>query len=206
MSFIINPYQVQPSSSCVPVTGTNTNYGTGTIGYSNLPFYGLYDYSEAASLYPQSLIGTAKQVTGIGTYMASYTTPYTFSNVEIWMAHTTLNEFPVGTSVGYSTVGLTNLTQCYSGPFVISSNNTWKSVTFNVNNFCYDGVSNVVVIFKNYDGSWTSGYGTGRGTSQTGNPAGQVYRTVTIEQDTTYPANGSVMTRAGRYTNIRLQY
>ena len=207
MSFIINPYLVEPSSSCATaVQGVTTDYGTGTTGFFYVPFYGLYDYGEVASLYPQSLIGAAKQVTGVSTFMAGYTTPYTFSNVEIWMAHTASNEFPSGTTVGYPTLGLTNLTQCYSGPFSVTTNNAWKSVTFNVNNFCYNGTSNIVVIFKNFDGSWTSGYGTARMTIQSANPVGQQYRVVDVSQDTTYPANGSSMTRAQYYLNIRLAY
>lgn len=208
MSMIINPYQVDGSAfSCAsPIQGVTTDYGTGTTNFSYAPFYGLYDYGETADILLQSQVGTGKQITGLGCFFSGFTTPYTFSTVEIWVGHTTNNEFPTGVTVGYSTMTITNLTKCYSGVFSITTNGAWKTVNFNLSNFCYNGTNNLIVIFKNFDGSWTLGYGTSRHTSSGLDAVGFRYRQVDVAQDTTYPANGTAMARNQYYNNIRLLY
>lgn len=205
---IINPYQVDGSAfSCAsPIQGVTTDYGTGTTNFSYAPFYGLYDYGETADILLQSQVGTGKQITGLGCFFSGFTTPYTFSTVEIWVGHTTNNEFPTGVTVGYSTMTITNLTKCYSGVFSITTNGAWKTVNFNLSNFCYNGTNNLIVIFKNFDGSWTSGYGTSRHTFSGLDAVGFRYRQVDVAQDTTYPANGTAMARNQYYNNIRLLY
>lgn len=201
MSFIINPWKAaNPEFVCAAsVQGVSTDYGTGTTGVYEVPFYGLYNYSETAHLLPQSSLGAGKALTRIAFYFAGWTVPYTFSNVEIWIGHTTATDFPAGVSVGYSTMTITNLTKVYTGAWTISSNNTWFYVNFSPY-FCYNGTNNLIVIVKNYDGSWTSGYG------YTLNSSSANYRQAYVYQDPSYPANGTAMTRALRQMNIRLYY
>jgi hypothetical protein len=188
------------SFSCAyPNVGTDTIYGTGTTNSNLVPAYGLYNYSESAHIVPQTSIGTGKRLNRIAFYYTGWTIPYTFSAVEIWIGHTTNAEFPVGVSVGYAGMTITNLTKVYSGSFTISANNTWMFVDFNPL-FCYNGTDNLIVLFKNYDGSWTSGYGN------TQNTATANYRQAYVYQDPSYPANGTAMTRALRQINIRLWY
>lgn len=208
MSMIINPYQVSgpPFSCATPIQGLNTDYGTGTINFSYAPFYGLYDFGETANILLQSQVGVGKQITGLGCFFSGFTTPYTFTNVEIWVGHTTNNEFPVGVTVGYPTMTITNLTQCYSGPFSITTNNAWKTENFNLSNFCYNGTNNLIVIFKNFDGDWDPGYGFSRHTFTALEPVGSRFRQVNVEQDTTYPPNGTAFARNQYYNNIRLLY
>lgn len=202
---IINPYSFVTGNNCVAVQNTDTIYGTGTLSQFEVPFYGLYNYGESANIMLQSSIGASKNIWRVAYYFTGWTIPYTFSSTEIWMAHVVQSEFPASVSVGYSTLTLSNLTKVWSGSWTISANNTWFFVNLNTN-FCYNGTSNLLIINKNYDGSWTSGYGATYYSSLTASPVGQQYRMAYVYQDPSYPANGTAMTRQQRVSNIRLYY
>lgn len=202
---IINPYEFTQAFNCTALTGLDLIVGTGTSQQYDIPFYGLYNYGESAQIYLQSSLGATKQIKWFGWYFGGWTVPYTFTNVELWLAHTTNNEFPSTVSVGYSTMTLTNLTKVYTGAWNVSSNGVWIYAPFQ-QNFCYNGVNNLMVIAKNYDGAWTSGYGYTQYSSLTASPVGQQYRTANVYQDPSYPANGTAMTRAQKVGNGRLWY
>jgi hypothetical protein len=179
--------------------------GTGTTRVDQYPLYGLDNYGETASIYTaanlNALAAGSKQIRGIGYYFRGFTVPYTFSNVEVWLAHTSNAEFPVGTTVGYSGMNITNLTKCDVASWTISVNNTFQFRIFNTSNFCYNGTDNLLVIMKNYDGAWASGYGGADAQTVVG------FRTVyTLGQNAAYPPNGTAMTREQRVSNIRIYY
>lgn len=201
MSFLINPFKASdPEFICSSaVQGINTDYGTGTTQVYEVPFYGLYNYGESAHIYPQSQIGSGKAITGVGFYFAGWTVPYTFSAVEIWIAHTTATDFPAGITVGYSAITITDLTKVYSGSWTNSVNNAIQFVNL-APKFCYNGTDNLLIICKNFDGTWTSGYGYTRNTAVAN------YRQAYVYQDPSYPANGTAMTRVQRSMNLRLYY
>jgi hypothetical protein len=183
-----------------PVQNTTLTVGTGTSGTDKAPLWGLNNFGESALIYTQANLGSSKQIRGIGFYFQSYTVPYTYDNVEVWLAHTTNAEFPVGTTVGYSGMTITDLTKCDVASWTVSVNNTFQFRIFNTSNFCYNGVDNLLVIVKNFDGSWSSGFGTSRFSTTTG------WRTVYAGQDPVYPPNGTAMTRLQQVNNVQIYY
>lgn len=200
---IINPYSVQDPSGCVSVSGTTTQYGTGTSTDSRYPAFGLYNYSHQMFLFTQAEIGASKQITGIAFNMSGYTVPYTFLNQTIKLFHTTDAEF--GTSVQITNVNgdvtginQSNITTCRSGFTWTINPNGWITVNFTTN-FCYDGVKNLVIQWENRDGSWTSGYGF----AQVNNPV--TFKTWYKELDASYPTGFGTRNSASR-PNIRLLY
>lgn len=203
---IINPYTNSGAFNCRSIQNLDFQIGSGTANF-NVPFDGGYNFSECANLYLAASLGTTKQIRRVAFYFENGTAsfPYVYSDTEIWLAHTSLNEFPIGTTVGYPTMGLTNLTRCFKKSFTILSNGNWVFAEFD-QNFCYDGTSNLVVIAKNLDGSYRLGPPQSRNTSLSGGTAGTTYRQVSVSQDPSYPANGTAMNRGQRVTNIQLYF
>jgi len=160
---IINPYIVQPASSCAtPVVGTNAQLGTYSTTTSWNPAYGLYNYSISGNLYSAAVVGGARQITGIQIYPSSFTTPYTFLNQEIWMGEVSNATFPTTSpQVNFSDLTFTSPLVKVKGPFTytVSANNAWQNINLDTN-YCYSGTNTLLIVWKNYDGSWSSGYGT----------------------------------------------
>ena len=202
---IINPYQVQPTSSCSPVVGTNVQVGTGTATDNKYPTWGLYNYGQTMFMYTAAQIGSGiKQITGLQFNFASYTVPYNFANQTIKLAHCTDTQF--GSSVQIlntngdisGVAGVANLTTCRANfTFTISANG-WVTITFTTN-FCYNGVDTLLVIWENRDGSWTSGYGTGQCNTPTGFQSWYKFA------DPAYPTGFGTRDSSVR-PNIRLNY
>ena len=158
---IINPYKVQPASSCAtPVVGTNTQLGTFSTTTTYNPAYGLYNYSVSGNIYIAGTVGGAKQITGIQIYPSGFTTPYSFDNQEIWMGQVSNTNFSASPQVNFSDLTFTNPLIKVKNAFTytVSANNAWQSITFDTN-FCYDGTNSLLLVWRNYDGSWSSGYG-----------------------------------------------
>ena len=204
---IINPYAYSVGNNCVAIQTLDTIYGTGTGTQFEVPFYGLYNYGTSATIMPQSSLGASKQIYRVGYYFQSFTIPYLFSNVKLYIGHVAQNEFPSGVQVGFSTLTITNYTKVYDGAWNVSANNTWIYAPLSTN-FCYNGTSNIIIVAENWDGSWTSGYGTTQYSSLTTNPVGQQYRMAYYFNDTLTPVTsvGQAMTRQQRTSNIRLWY
>jgi hypothetical protein len=204
---IINPYTNTGAFNCGPIQNLDFTIGAGTANF-NVPFDGVFNFSECANLYLAASLGATKQIRRVGFFFEGGTAsfPYVYSDTEIWLAHTSLNEFPTGTTVGYPAMGLTNLTRCFKKSWTIpSSTGQWVFAEFD-QNFCYNGTSNLVVIAKNLDGSYQLGPPQSRNTSLSGGTAGTTYRQVSVSQDPSYPANGTAMSRAQRVTNLRLWF
>ena len=189
---IINPYFVQPTSSCpYPTDGAITQIGTFSTTAAWQPAYGLYDYSMSANIYSLGL--TSLQVTGVQVQVTGYTPGYTYNNQELWMGVISNATFPTTSpQVNFSdltfTVPLTKVKNSFTYTPV---NNTWQTFTFDTP-FCYTGTSNYVLfVWYNYDGSWASGYGFGQ-------VANVVSKNMYAVQDTTFP------TGTGTRTNFPL--
>ena len=158
---IINPYIYNSGSSCAyPVQGLEIQIGTYSTTVSTKPAYGLYNYSVSASLYTGTSIG-AKQLTGVQIYFSGFTIPYTFLNQEIWIGQVSNSTFPSSTpQVNFSDLTfITPLTKVKDSFTLNITNNVWSSFTFDTP-FCFDGTNHLLFVWKNYDGTWTSGYGT----------------------------------------------
>jgi len=126
--------------------------GTSAANDPRIPYYGLYNYGWSAWILTPSQIGGAKQISGIGIYHSQYTTPYTYSNQVIKMGHVVQSAFPASPLIDLSDLTLSNFKIVRgSHDFTITSNNTWFKHTFD-SNFCYNGTSNLLIVWENRDG------------------------------------------------------
>jgi hypothetical protein len=142
--------------------GTDITVGTYYTTTAFQPFYGLYNYSIAASLYNTSNMGSStKQLTGVQIYQSGYTTPYTVDNQEIWIGQTINSTFPSSTpQVDFSDMEFYKPLVKVKASFSHSvTNGAWVTINFDTP-YCYDNAYSLLFVWKNYDGSWQSGYGT----------------------------------------------
>ena len=186
---------VTVSGGCTPIQSVTEQIGSGTSNQSNAPFYGLYDYSVYAAIWEDTEFTsgstTERNIQGIQFELAGYTTPYTYNNLSIYMAHCVEDVFPIGPAVDGSDLTLTDETLVWSGNYTISSNG-FQSITLDTP-FCYNGTSNLYVRFENRDGSWQSGFGWGEYDVA-------IDKAMYKFQDTTYP------TGFGNEYNSRLNW
>lgn len=152
-----------------------TTISDGTYGNSQTsplaPMYGLYDYSWSSNIYYAADIGSARTIASIGWYVDEFqngysqTGPYTFSNIKVYFAYTTLsgwsninNVSGVNRLTGVNVAqGITSWTKVYDGPITFNASNVYKGINLDTP-FSYNGTSNLVVHVENWDGSWASGY------------------------------------------------
>ena len=156
------------AQSCVTISdGTYGNSQTSPLS----PIYGLYNYSWSSNIYYPADIGAAKTITTLAWYVDEFqsgysqTGPYTFNNVQIYFAYTTLSGW-AGTSnvsglnrlTGVNVAqGITSWTKVFDGSITFDASNAYETVTLTTA-FNYDGVTNLVVHVDNNDGTWASGY------------------------------------------------
>lgn len=144
------------------VIGANILSGVSSANSSFAPFYGLYNNSIYASLYSTADLGsTTKQITGVQINQSSFTLPYTVNAQEIWMGQVSNSTFPTTTpAVDFSDLTFTSPLVKVKNSFTFSvTNGSWVTLTFNTP-YCYNNTNNLLFVWKNYDGSWGSGYGT----------------------------------------------
>jgi hypothetical protein len=163
--------QLQPTGGCAPVVGTDFTVisGTGTILHY-VPYSAYYNYSMGIWLMTASELGSAKQFTGLQLSKA-YTEPagVTQLNQTIKIYHTTATILPstvntLGTFGSTSTLVGANAglpvsdeTTVLDGSWYQTAAAGWKNLNFTTN-FCYDGSSNVVIMWVNNDGAYTFDY------------------------------------------------
>jgi hypothetical protein len=147
----------------------------GTYGNSQTtplaPMYGLYDYSWSSSIYRAADIGAAKTISSLSWYVDGFqsgysqTGPYTFNNVQIYFAYTTLSGWANTSNVSgvnrltgiNAAQGITSWTKVYDGSITFNASDAWKTITL-ISPFSYDGTTNLIVHVDNKDGSYASGY------------------------------------------------
>src|SRR5690554_5736550 len=163
-------------------TGTGTNY--------YVPCNGLYDYSWSRTIYLQTEIGSAIDITEISYNVSNIPTSYQMLDQSIYMKLTDDAVFATSDYVdttGYTLVFSGNITWDGSG---------WQTITLDTP-FIYDGTSNLEIYYINNDGDWTTGYPNFYFTAQTD-------RAVYKYADTTFPTTAGTL---GNYAaNIRLHY
>jgi hypothetical protein len=152
----------QPGTGCA-YNVQNLEIQVGTYNtYSNLkPFYGLYNYGITASIYGATQVGTGgKRLTGLQFYPRNFTSGFTMQNQEIWIGEISNSTFPTSTpAVDFSDLTFIKpLTKVTTRNVTITNNLTWNTVGFDFP-YCYDGINNLLVVWKNYDGDWTGGFG-----------------------------------------------
>lgn len=147
------PYAVQNTSLQIGTYYTTTQTSLA---------YGLNNYSISGNIYLGSDIGSGKNITGLQFQPTGYTTPFVYSSPqEIWIGQISNSTFPTTTpAVDFSDLTFTKTLTKVKGAFslTIPSNNVWQSITFDTP-YCWDGTNNLLLVWKNYDGSWSSGYG-----------------------------------------------
>jgi hypothetical protein len=193
---IINPYVYQ-NPVCVATTGGSSLIANGTNVLFEAPAYGLYNYSWSSFIYTAGLIGAARQITGIQVEMVGYSTPYTFNNQTIKMAHLApaTTQFDAAPAINWSDMPVSDVTVVKSFNWTIAANG-FIDINFDTN-FCYNGTSNLIIGWENRDGSWASGYGWTKSISSTSSGA-------QIAIDANYPTGNA--TRINQRMNLRIKY
>lgn len=154
---------------CAPIVGTDATIinGTGSV-LSYVPYTAYYRYSLGIWLMTASELGSAKQFTGLQLSKA-YTEPsgITQLNNTIKIYHTTASVLPstintsgtfgpnltlVGANAGLPVTDETEV--MYDTSFYQTASSGWKNINFPTNNFCYNGTSNVVVMWINNMGAY----------------------------------------------------
>ena len=156
------------SQTCVTISdGTYGNAQTTPL----TPMYGLYDYSWSSSIYNAADIGAAKTISSLAWYVDGFqsgysqTGPYTFNNVQIYFAYTTLSGWASTSNVSgvnrltgiNAAQGITSWTKVYDGSITFNASDVYKTITL-TSPFSYNGTSNLIVHVDNNDGSYASGY------------------------------------------------
>ena len=168
---IINPYIFNPGGGspggCAGVSGTTSTFinGTGT-NLHYVPVSGYYGYSIAFFLLTAAELNTSKEFTGLLLEKA-FTEPsgITLLNQTVKFYHTASPVLP-GTVITAGTFGsnltlvganpglpVTDETTVFNGNWYQTAASGWKEMIFNQDNFCYNGVDNVVVMWINDDGA-----------------------------------------------------
>ena len=194
---IINPYVFQGSLCSTPITNGSSLIANGTNNLFEAPAYGLYDYSWSSFIYTAGLIGAPRQIRGIEVQVSSFTTPYTFNNQTIKLAHLApaTTQFDATPAVDWSDMPVSDVTIVKVFNFTITANG-FIQILFDTN-FCYNGTSNLILGWENRDGSWQSGYGWGESIGSTNSGAQKA-------QDFTYPTGNG--TRLNQRLNLRILY
>lgn len=170
-----------------PVTGGSIQIGTGTDNINRYPAFGLYNYSVSMFLYRKTELLDARQITGIDVTFNSYTGGYTFLNQTIKLAHIVDNKLNSNVTVELGGITTKNLTTCKANfTNTMVSGGGAKTFTFDTN-FFYNGKDNLLLIWENRDGSWTSGYGTSKCTFVSSTHPTDTHRAWFKYQDASYP-------------------
>lgn len=111
-------------------------------------------YSWSAGLYSPSQLGGAQTMTSISFRLdnaSSYGTNYTYTNIRIYLRHTSVNSYPNGS---YPTT--TGFTHVFTGDMTFNNVGVY-TFTFNqTTSFAFNGTNNLEVLFENRDGTFNT--------------------------------------------------
>jgi hypothetical protein len=182
----------------------------GTSTCLGMPFYGLYDYSQGGAIYLASDLTelAGKTITAIAYDWDGWNIVYEANNQVIKLGHISGSNFPYTASPTYSDVNggvIPTLTTCKSGFSTLDFNPNTLVGGFIKNefttNFVYNGTSNLLISWENYDGTWRSNYGHIDGFT----PDPSVKRYATWYDDNVYPTASS-SSGGNRVPNIIFYY
>lgn len=137
---------------------TEVSIGTGTSESGLVPSYGLFDYSWSGMIYLQSEIANEGEIETISFYVdAGSPSSYSMDNQKIYMAHTTLTQFPSSSvqedfSNSYASSGWTLV---YDG--TIDWSPGWEDITLTTK-FDYNNTDNLLIKIENRDGDYSYSY------------------------------------------------
>ncbi len=158
--------------------------GTGTQSY--VPFYGLYDYGWSKSIYTAAEINAAGLTGGgnliaIGFDVGNTPNNYVTTNQMVYLRHTTASVYDTGDN---TLPDSTLFTLVFQGDLTWNGGG-WHHVMFSTP-FAWNGTDNIEIMWRNWDGTWGSGYPNFRFT--TTNPD---YCAVYKYQDNSFPADAT---------------
>ncbi len=141
-------FTINFKSLAIDVTiGTSTSNGSTNV----IPAYGYYDYGWSAMLYSHNEIGSAGTITSL-QFQQSNSVNYTLYSQYVYMAVVSDSVF---NSTAYITPTSVGATLVYSG------NTSWNGTGFHgitlQTPFVYNGTGNLLVLWENRDGSYSSG-------------------------------------------------
>ena len=156
---------------------TLTIADSGTSNLVGMPFYGLYDYSQSGVIYLASELTAVagKTITAIAYKWQGWKNSYEANNQFIKLAHVSGSVFPSTANINYSDIngGIS--------PSLVTCKSNFTTLDFTPNigdggyiknefttNFVYNGTSNLLISWENYDDTWRSGYGYITGVYQSG--------------------------------------
>jgi len=183
---------------CVPRQNLSNQIGFSSSYSYIIPSYGLYDYGWTGQIWDQSEMGTTKQITGFEMFQGDFgVLPYSIDNQIIKMGHVSQSIFTSTPQLDLSDMTITNLkTVKNSFTHTPTQNDVWNTFTFD-DNFCYNGIDNLILIWENRDGTWDYDYGYTYYTTAT-NKVAYKY------QDTTFPTGTGF--RSSNRNNIKFIY
>ena len=186
---------------CTPQGSTWTStLGTANVFYQ--PAYGLYDYSISMFIILASELTPGMScINGIEYETNGYTTPYTYYNQTIRLAHIQESFFGTAVTVGLQNITVSDDTTVKANFDYTIANSSWNSIDFD-DKFEWNGVDHILVIHENRDGNYTSGYGWGETLSQ----GSGINRTAFLYQDDSYPLDSQVLSVNNRRINMKLKY
>ena len=134
-------------SLTVALNGTDkVIVGSGTATNAYLPSYSYYSYSLTQQIYTPAEIGTPGYIYSIDFYNDG---PDQTRNLDMYLVHTDKQTFANGTDW----IPVTENDKVFSGVVTLTSG-AWT--TFQINNFAYDGESNLALVVDDNTGTWES--------------------------------------------------
>jgi hypothetical protein len=117
--------------------------GSGQEINQGLPMEPYFGYTISQTIYLQEWINVSNQgIEQIGYYYNG-NSAFTEDNIQIWMAHTDLDEF----ADGDSWVTQDQLLLVYEGPFTVPQEEGWVAITLDIP-FAYNNSQNLLVAFE----------------------------------------------------------
>lgn len=145
---LIHPYWQSCPTNLTGATSEIPGVESGSD--ARIPYYGLFDFGWSAWILTAAELGGAKQISGIGIFNTSYSgLPYSWFNQTVKAAHITESQFPNASQpLNLSGLTISDLkTVRSSHNFNVTQNNVWTKHTFD-SNFCYNGTSNLLLIWE----------------------------------------------------------
>jgi len=153
---------------CAPIQGLTFSSAAGTSNLYYAPAYGLYDYGMSMFLIDQSEFGSGEKQLKSISFETTGGIGYVFNNQRVRLAHTTATNLTTSiqilsaadvsnpaTFTGVNNSDLMTVKDIFN--WTIGASGWQTPLTFD-ENFCYNGVDNLLVIWENIDGNWASGY------------------------------------------------
>jgi hypothetical protein len=196
---------------CAAIGSSDVIYGTNLETSPFYPNYEYYRYAESSTIILQSEFGSGeKQIWKLGVYMVGGDSGTPFTQQSIRIAHINLDEFDT-TPTSDDTDGIRNFGAggvitdfqiCHANFGYTYAGAGWYTIELTTP-FCYNGVDNLLIIWRDADAEYTFSYKDTYVTDQ----GFAVYRAAYYRSDTTPIADGvGYFARTEERPDYRLYY